>query len=75
MPRGEPLDGGDVGVGEIADVHVVADAGAVGRRIVVAENVDRRLAAHGREQDERNEVRLGVMALADLAVRIGARRR
>ncbi len=72
MPLGQPFDGGDVGVGEIADMHVVADAGAVGRRIVVAENVDRRLAAHGGEQDQRNEVGFGVVALPDLAVRVGA---
>ena len=38
-----------MGVGEVADVNVVADAGAVGGRTIVAEDLDRWLASHGRE--------------------------
>ena len=31
--------GGEVGVGDVGDVDVVADAGAVGRRVVAAEHL------------------------------------
>jgi len=52
--------------------HVVANAGAVGRGIIVAEDFDRRCSAHRSEQDQRNEVGLGHRQFAEFAVRIGA---
>ena len=51
---GERVDGLDVGVGEVLDVDVVADAGAVGRRVVVAEHLDRRTGAEHGLHDERD---------------------
>ena len=55
----------EMGVGEVRDVDVVADAGAVGRRVVVA--VQRQLApgAGGRGEDVRDQMGLGVVVLAE----------
>ena len=39
-PLDQPLERGDMGVGKIADMDIVAHAGAVGRRIVGAEHID-----------------------------------
>src|SRR5262249_43055414 len=54
-----------VRVGEVADVDVVANAGAVRGRIVVAEDRESRDVARRRVEDERDGVRLGHMAFAD----------
>ena len=63
---------GDVGGGQVVDVDVVADAGAVGRGVVGAEDVDRLALAERDLQDERDEVRFGVVVFADRAVGGGA---
>ena len=42
------LDAAQVRVGEVGDVDVVADAGAVGRRVVVAEDGQRALVPRPR---------------------------
>ena len=63
-PGGGGVEGEQVGLGEVGDVDVVADAGAVGGRVVVAEDGDRLAAALGDLEDERDQVRLGVVALA-----------
>jgi sporulation protein YlmC with PRC-barrel domain len=60
-----------VRVGNVHDVDVVADAGAVRRIVVGPEHIDGAAVA-GRCEGERNEVRLRIMGLADLAVRVGA---
>jgi hypothetical protein len=57
---------------EVDDVHVVAHGRAVGRRVVGAEELQRR-AARRRRDRERDEVALGRVVLAELAVRVGAR--
>ena len=50
---------------EVLDVDVVADRGAVGRLVVVAEDGDRlSRAAGGDREHQRDEVRLGVVRLA-----------
>ena len=54
---------GQVRVREVGDVDVVADRGTVGRRVVVAEQRQRR-AALRREQDVRDQVRLRPVDLA-----------
>ena len=61
------LEREEVRVGEVGDVDVVADAGPVGRRVVVAE--ERQLAprAGGRGEDVGDEVGLGVVVLAERA--------
>ena len=38
----EGLEGEDVGIGDVQDVDIVADAGAVGRGVVRAEHVEMR---------------------------------
>ena len=59
-----------VGVGEIADVDIVADAGAVRGRIVVAEDRECPALPHRGVQQQRNGVGFGDMTFADLAVGI-----
>ena len=49
---------------EVLHVHVVADGGAVGRRVVRAEDRDRRCATGGGPQHERDQVRFGLVVLA-----------
>jgi hypothetical protein len=53
---GKEVDGGDMAGGEVADVDEVADAGAVGGGIVVAEDVQAGEAAHGDLRHIGNEV-------------------
>src|SRR6185312_4775991 len=54
----------DVGAGEVFDVDVVADAGAVGSRIVVAIDVDAGAAAEGDVENDGDQVRLGFVGFA-----------
>ena len=54
-----------VGVGEVLDVHVVADARAVGRRVVLAEDGQRLPLPRGDLQGQRDEVGLGRVPLAE----------
>jgi len=51
---------------QVDDVDVIADAGAVGRRIIRAEDLALRLLAEGDLQDVGNEVRLDAVMLANL---------
>src|ERR1017187_8964467 len=65
------LDGQDVRLREIADVDVIADAGAVRGGVVVAENGDG-LAGFDGTEDERDQVRLGRVLFAERGFGIGA---
>ena len=58
------LEGEEMGLREVGDVDVVADARPVRGRVVVAEDGQRR-AAVDRAQDVRDQVGLGVVDLAD----------
>ncbi len=60
----ESCEGEQVGVGEVGDVDVVADAGAVVGGVVVAEDLDGGAAAEGDVEDEGDEVRFGLMGFA-----------
>ena len=60
-------------LGEIADVDVVAQAGAVGRRIILPEHAERRPAVGGANR-ERDQVKLGRMIFANRAIGMRARR-
>ena len=60
-----------VRVGEVGDVHVVADAGAVRRRVVLAVDGDRLPLSGGDLQRDRDEVRLGGVPLAEAEGRAG----
>ena len=51
-------------VGQVGDVDVVADAGAVGGGVVVAVDPDRLAPAQGHVENQRNQVRLGLVRLA-----------
>ena len=61
-----------MGVGQIGDVNVVADAGAVRGLIIVAKDGNTGPAAQGDIEDQGNQVSLRLVDLADFAVRIGA---
>ena len=63
----------DVRIGEIGDVHVIALARAVRRRVVVAEDLQA-AAAGGRLDGPWDEVDLRRMILADLTLGVGAGR-
>src|SRR6266446_3424405 len=66
---GNAIDGferADVGIRNVEDVDVIADASAVGRGIVRAENIDVRQIASGGVQEARDEMRLDAMMLAEL---------
>ena len=54
----EVVDGGDVGLGQVVDVDVVANAGAVGRRIVVAEQLQSMSPSQGNPKDQGDQVRV-----------------
>ena len=58
----------------VRDVDVVPDRGAVGGRVVVAQDRERPRAARGRVDGERDEVRLAAPPLADQPARIGSGR-
>ncbi len=59
-------------VREVRHVDVVAQAGAVGRGVVGAEYGERVAAVQGGVDHERDQVRLGVMVLAEAAGRVRA---
>jgi hypothetical protein len=66
--RLDGLHGQDVGLGQVIDVNVIADARAVGRGVVRAEDRDGLAPPQGRLQDDRHQVRLGPVVLADAGV-------
>src|SRR5688572_1361912 len=69
----QPAEGADVGVGEVGDVHVVTEAGAVRGGIVLAEDVERG-AAGRRLEGARDDVNLRRVILAEPPVRVRAGR-
>ena len=52
------LQGANVGVGEVVDVNVIAQARAVGRRVIVAK--DLQLGACGRRCQKRERDQMGL---------------
>src|SRR5690606_31426136 len=69
------IDRGDMTDGEIDDMDIVPDAGAVARRVVVPEHFQFRQAADGDLRDEREKiVRNAVRVFADPARRMRADR-
>ena len=67
--------GVDVSAGDVQDVNVVADAGAVPRRIVVAVDLQPLALAGGHLSDDRQQIRRGLQRrFAEMAARVGARR-
>ena len=71
----QPGQRANMRVGQIGHVDVVAQAGAVGRRIVLAEDVDRTARRDAASKRARDDVDLRRMILAELAVRDRRRRR
>ena len=65
-PRAE-----DVRLRQVDDVDVIADAGAVGRRIIRAENIALRFLAERDLKHVRNEMRLDAMMFAEFFARAG----
>lgn len=68
----EMLKGADVGVGKVVDVDVVAEAGAVGRGIVRAEDLQLKIAGQRGLESERDEVRFRIVEFTDLAGLVGS---
>jgi 3-oxoacyl-[acyl-carrier-protein] synthase II len=64
----EFIEHGDVGAAEIVDMHIVAQAGAIGRFVIVAEDLERLAQALGGIDGERDQVRLGIVVFSDLAI-------
>ncbi len=58
------LESAEVGIGNIEDVDVIADAGSIGRGVVRAEDIDVRQAAGGGIEDAGNDVSFDAMMLA-----------
>jgi len=63
----------DVSIRKIGYVDVVTDTSAVGGGIIVAENREALPLSGRRIKQERNDMRLGNVTLADLAIGIGTR--
>ena len=63
----------DMSIRKIGYVDVITDTGAVGGGIIVAENREALLFSGRRIKEERNDMRLGDVTLADLAIGIGTR--
>src|SRR6185437_8330646 len=61
-----------MGGGEVVDVDVIADAGSIGSGIIVAEDRDSLALPERRLQDDRNQVRLGRVVLAQIPLGAGA---
>ncbi len=68
----EVSQGADVGVGQIADVDVVADRRSVRGRIIPAHQIERRNLPLHRHQRPRNQVGFRLVHLADPGGRVGA---
>jgi len=58
----------EMGPGEVVDMDVIAQTGAVGRGIISPEDLQRRPPAQGGRDGERDQMRLGRMVFADGAV-------
>ena len=62
------IQGPHMGVHQVGDGDVVADAGPVGRSVIITEDGDMRPPAQRHLQDQRDEMALGAVVLADAAV-------
>ena len=51
-------------ISQVANMHVVPNARAVSRRVIIAKNLEGLLPAHGREQYLRDQMLFGVMQFA-----------
>jgi len=69
---GQVLESSDVSFGEVGDVDVVADARAVGRRVVVAVDVEGGALAVDGFESRGDEVGFGIVDLADFTAFVGA---
>ena len=73
VARAQAIQRAQVGLRQVDDVNVVADGRAVGRRVIGGEDLKRVPRAARGVDRQRDQVRLGVVVLADLRVGIGAR--
>jgi len=69
---GEFVQRQQVGLAQVHDVHIVADAGAIGGVVVAAEDGDVGAAFGGGLQHQGDEVGFGLVAFAQLAFGVGA---
>lgn len=66
------LQGTDVSVGEVGDVDVISQAGAIRRRVIVAEDLKLGAICCRRSKSEWDQVRFGVVEFADLSAVVGS---
>jgi len=71
---GQMLYGQDVRLGQILHMNVIADRGAIRGCVIGSEDADLRALAPGRLDPQRNEMRLGIVRLADFGVLVSAGR-
>ena len=72
--RDEAFHGFDVGRGEVEDMDIVADAGAVGRGVVVAHDVEVGQSAVEGHEGAGDEMGFRIVAFACFAFRVGTSR-
>ena len=63
-----------MGLAQVADMHIVADAGAIGCVVVAPVHRNMRSPARGHLQHQRDQVGFRLVALADATQRIGSGR-
>ena len=71
--RQQVAEGADMRLGKVGHVDEIADGGAIGRRIVGAEDLDPGSLAERRRDDQRDQVGFRIVLLAKFPVRISAR--
>src|SRR5262249_45894109 len=69
---GHPLQGTNVGIRDVQDMDVVTQARAVGSIVVISENSEILPLTRGGFEQQRNDVRFRMMALAERQSRPGS---
>src|SRR5262249_17244256 len=68
LARRQPFDGGNVCIGQVADMDIITNASTIRCRIIAAEYRYNRLPPHRRQSDERNELGFGLVQLTKLPI-------
>jgi hypothetical protein len=69
----QPLKSQDMRIDQVANMNIIADAGAVGRIIIRAKHRESRAFPFDRIQHQRDQMGFGLMKLANLGIRVGPR--
>lgn len=65
-------EGLDVGLSQVGDVNIVANAGAVGSRVITAQNIDVGPFSEGHLEDQRNQVGFNPVVLPEFVTCSGS---